>query len=522
MVGVRGRQKPAKVSEPVDAVDVLVTSGRRRELRALGQLLGAPFRSELASSSREALLRTAERDFAAIVIDATSPALDGFALARAIRARQRTRRVPLIFVIERDADAPRIYRGKGFAPVDHVVRPVDRDVIRAKALASADLARRERRSAGHTEELERAARRARKLELTAAAAAADKRFANLTQAIPELVVTLDSAGSLEFCNRRWLEYTGLSIEHSRGRGWVLAIHPDDRRRSVRAWERSISSGEVLEIECRLRRGFDGAMRWHTCRALPERDDDGTIVGWLGTYSDSEELKRAIRARDEFLSIASHELRTPLTALKLRLESLAHTAAPDERAARRLNGAIRQTERLERLIDHLLDASRISAGRLVLERTAVSLGEIAGEVVGRAREQPGVTGQVFDLVIEGDVVGTWDRMRIEQVVENLISNALKYGGGRPVGVWVRGADDAVELTVSDHGIGIDAADLSRIFEQYERAEASQGQSGIGMGLYIARQIVQAHAGEIDVESRLGEGSSFRVVLPRSARPPTPLH
>ena len=517
------RREPSPAHDDSDAIDVLVASGRRQKLRMLGQAMGAPrYRCVLAVSSSEALLRAAERDFAVVVIDASAPELDGFGLARALRKRKRSRKVPIVFVIGHEADPASVYRGNVAAPVDHVHRPVDRDVIRTKVLTAAELSRRDRHIARLSASLREAGRRARAGNVTEAAAVADKRYSNLTQAIPELVITLDAAGSLEYCNRRWLEYTGMSAEHSRGRGWVLAIHPDDRRRCVRAWERSLASGEVLEIECRLRRGFDGAMRWHTCRALPERDDDGTIMGWLGTYSDSEELKQAIRARDEFLSIASHELRTPLTALKLRLESLAHTGTPDERASRKLQGAIRQTERLERLIDHLLDASRISAGRLVLERGPVSLGELCSEVLERVREQPGAAAQVFELSADGDLVGSWDRMRLEQVVENLVSNALKYGEGRPIEVGVRGDDDAVELTVSDHGIGIDPPDLGRIFEQFERARSSHGQSGIGMGLYISRQIVQAHGGEIDVASALGQGSVFRVVLPRRSRPLTPLH
>ena len=184
--------------------------------------------------------------------------------------------------------------------------------------------------------------------------------------------------------------------------------------------------------------------------------------------------------------------------------------------------MRQTQRLERLIDHLLDASRIREGHLVLDRSPVSLGELTGEVLERAREGSAATNQVFEFVTEGDLVGTWDGMRLEQVVENLVSNALKYGAGKPIEVAVCEGDDAVDLRVEDHGIGIHPADLSRIFEQFERGASGRGRSGLGLGLYITRQIVTAHGGRIEVASRLGEGSVFRVVLPRRAPPLTPPH
>lgn len=168
----------------------------------------------------------------------------------------------------------------------------------------------------------------------------------------------------------------------------------------------------------------------------------------------------------------------------------------------------------------LDASRITAGHLVLERDTVCLAEVVREVLERAREQPGTGGQAFELGLEGDVTGLWDRLRIEQVVDNLVSNALKYGAGKPIRVSTRSRGEVAELLVEDRGIGIEPADLSRIFDQFERGAASRGRSGIGLGLYITRQIVRAHGGDIDVVSRPGEGSEFRVALPKRPRPVTP--
>ena len=467
-------------------------------------------------TAKDALKRLVERPRSVVIVDAQHSELREIGIA----LRRRRSLVPTILLVGSETNLSELYGGTAPFPLDHVVKPADRDVLQAKVRLMAGLRRRELQLEQQATLIKEVTRKSRRTGGAEGGTGAEKRYENLTQAITEAVMTLDAGGSLEYCNRRWLEYTGLSLERSSGLGFVAALHPEDSRSVVRAWERALASGEAFEIECRLMRGFDGAMRWHTCRALPERDDSGTIVGWLCTYSDSEDLKQAIRARDEFLSIASHELRTPLTALKLRLESLALMALPDERVQRKLDGAVRQTQRLERLIEHLLDASRIRAGKLVLDRSAVSLGELTGEVLARAREGPGETEHFIQLTTEGDLVGTWDGLRLEQVVENLISNAIEYGAGKPIEVAVRGDEDAVELRVEDHGIGIHPTDLARIFEQFERGASGHGRSGLGLGLYITRQIVSAHRGQIEVESRLGEGSVFRVTLPRRAPPLTP--
>lgn len=500
-----------------EPVDILVVDDRPEDLLALGETLNEPcYRLVLVGSPREALKRLLERDFAMILLDVRMPELDGFELARLIKERDRCAFTPILFLTGDDATPAHVSQGYAVGAVDYLQKPVDPSVLRAKVATFAELHRKDQRIAQQAAALREADRRERELKLAELRA----RYASLAEAIPELVMTLDGAGSLEWCNRRWLEYTGLTLEQSQGRGWVAAIHPEDRKRCVRAWEHSLASGDVLDLECRLKRGFDGAARWHVCRALPERDDKGAITGWLGTYSDTEDLKQAIRARDEFLSIASHELRTPLTALKLRLESLAHTASDDEKAKRKIHGAIRQTERLERLIEHLLDASRITTGHLVLERGDVDLGQVTREVLERVRDHPGASEQAFELSCDGDLRGIWDKLRLEQVVENLLSNAVKYGAGKAIRVALRGDENRIQLVVKDYGIGIDPADFSRIFDQFERGATSRGRSGIGMGLFITRQILLAHGGDVEVQSRPGEGSEFKVTLPRRAPVTTP--
>jgi PAS domain S-box-containing protein len=339
---------------------------------------------------------------------------------------------------------------------------------------------------------------------------------NLADAIPEIVWTALPDGALSYTNRRWLEYTGLDIDSARGQGWLSAVHPDDRDGCEREWQETVKTGRVHELECRLRRASDGAYRWHLCRAVPEHDAGGTLVGWLGTYSDFEALKQAICARDEFLLVASHELRTPLTALKLRLQSLQHALRDNEKLRRKIDGAARQSERLERLVEDLLDVSRVTTGHFDLTLGQSDLVEIITEVVERFREESSASGSRIDLELSAGMTGTWDRLRLEQVVTNLVSNALSYGAGKAILITLRGDESRVEIRVRDAGLGIAAEDLSRIFDRFERVEAPRAHGGLGMGLYITREIVHAHGGSVSVESALGEGSSFSVFLPRDQR------
>jgi PAS domain S-box-containing protein len=235
-----------------------------------------------------------------------------------------------------------------------------------------------------------------------------------------------------------------------------------------------------------------------------------------------EAREAVRARDEFLSIASHELKTPLTTLQLQIQGLARKlkSSVEEPAlqglAARVATSERQVERLTALINNLLDISRITAGRLDLDLEPVDLAAVAREAAARFREDLARAGCVLELRAEGECVGQWDRLRLEQVVTNLLSNATKYGAGRPIEIEVDGGEATARFSIRDHGIGIPAEHQARIFERFERAVSDRHYGGLGLGLWIVRQIVDAFGGTIRVESRAGAGSTFTVLLPRAAQ------
>ena len=235
----------------------------------------------------------------------------------------------------------------------------------------------------------------------------------------------------------------------------------------------------------------------------------------------QHLQDAISARDEFLSIASHELKTPLTALGLRLQAMGRVIAADpdsalaKRYSRDVDGMRRQVKRLAELVDGLLDVSRISTGRLKLAMEPVDLAALVQELVARFEAEAERVGCTLDVAVTGPCVGSWDRMRLEQVASNLLSNALKYGAGRPVHLQVEGVDGHARLRVRDEGIGISPDAHLRIFHKFERAVSERHYGGLGLGLYVARTLVEAMGGTIRVESQPGLGATFTMELPLRA-------
>ena len=237
-----------------------------------------------------------------------------------------------------------------------------------------------------------------------------------------------------------------------------------------------------------------------------------------------QAREAIRARDEFLSVASHELNTPLATLTLQLDEALSPGpdtsgeglAPPSRTAGILR-ARRQLDRLSRLVANLLDISRVTAQRLQLELSSVDLTATTREVAEQMAPELTRLACPLRLRTNGPVVGRWDAMRVNQIVTNLLSNACKYGAGKPIDVAVEAAEGMARLTVRDQGIGIAQADAERIFECFERAVSARHYGGLGLGLYITRQVVEAHGGNIGVSSEPGAGSTFVVELPLQPHP-----
>jgi signal transduction histidine kinase len=233
-----------------------------------------------------------------------------------------------------------------------------------------------------------------------------------------------------------------------------------------------------------------------------------------------EAQDAVRARDTFLSVASHELNTPLTSLTLNVQALRRdlevrsaSVPPSEALSSKVLAVQRQLSRLSSLVRELLDVSRITAGRLRLEREELDLAALAREMVPRFSEDLARAGCELRLDAPVPATGHWDRLRLEQVLQNLLSNAIKYGRGKPIEVRVGADAERAWLAVRDEGMGIPPEGQSRLFQRFERLASERHYGGLGLGLWIVKQIVDALEGRILVESTPGLGSTFTVELPR---------
>ena len=362
-----------------------------------------------------------------------------------------------------------------------------------------------------------------------AAKDSETRFRQIAESMPQLVWTADPCGNLNYCNKRWTEYTGTEGPSTPGFNWCATVHEDDIAESLRVWREARDRGVIMEREHRMRRA-DGQYRWQLARAAPIRDEEGKVVQWFGTITDvhdlrttKEDLEAALRARDEFLSIASHELKTPLTSLKLKAQTLRRAmdrggpaALVPEKVQSLLDQTDKQVGRLGRLIEDMLDISRIRTGKLTMQEESADLGEIAAEAVERIRGEYDAAGVTLELNPAKDPLPVYgDKMRIDQVITNLLSNALRYGRHRPVRVHMEKVDGVAVVKVEDEGIGVAPEAQQKIFNRFERAVSANEISGLGLGLYISQQIVAAHGGEIRLHSEVGKGSCFEVRFPLQA-------
>jgi PAS domain S-box-containing protein len=350
------------------------------------------------------------------------------------------------------------------------------------------------------------------------------------------IFMLDPEGRVASWNSGAERIKGYTSAEILGRHFSVFYTDEDRLagKPDRELRVAAANGRVEDEGWRLRK--DGSKILAHVVISPVRDDKGQLRGFAKVVRDMTERRRieeefreqrtraiaaqlALKERDEFISVAAHELRTPLTVLQLKLQGVENaipeglTVSSGRSTVRsRLEAAVKQTRRLGELVERLLNVSRIVAGKLEMKLEDVDLSDLVRQAVDDFRESALQVGSEVRFAARHAVKGEWDRLRIEEVIANLLSNAVKYGGGKPIEVYVDDTGDQGRIVVSDQGIGIAAENKERIFERFERAVSGQHFSGLGLGLYIARYIAEAHGGSVKAESA-GQGSTFVVELPK---------
>ncbi len=360
-------------------------------------------------------------------------------------------------------------------------------------------------------------------------------FRLLTETIPQLIWTARPDGLLDYISPRSLEYLGGTAEVLLGEGWVRAVHPEDLPRAAERWQHSLATGEPYEIEFRLKYASDDTYHWHIGRAMPLRDDDGTIIKWFGTNTDiteqknaEEELQRAKeaaddanRAKSQFLANMSHELRTPLNAIILYSELLQEEAEDLGAVALIADlGKVRNAgKQLLSLINDVLDLAKIEAGKMELDPETFDVATLIDEIVATA--QPLVARNANTLTVDcPDDVGSMlnDATKLRQSLFNLISNASKFTSNGAILLTVRrerrAGKEWIAFGVADSGIGMTEEQIAKLFQPFMQADVSTTRKygGTGLGLSITRQVCRIMGGEISVESEPGRGSTFIMHLP----------
>lgn len=357
----------------------------------------------------------------------------------------------------------------------------------------------------------------------------EERLRTMADNISQLAWVCDSLGNVTWYNRRWLEYTGLAFEDMKGWDWSKVQHPDHLDRVIAGVKRSAETGEPWDDTFPLR-GKDGEYRWFLSRAVPIRDAHGNIVSWFGTNTDvtearadQEALRETDRHKNEFLAMLAHELRNPLAPIRSAVQVLRLAGGKPEVVASVTDMMERQVGQMGRLVDDLLDVSRVSRGKIELRRGRVELASVVHHAVEAARSQMeakeheiAVTLPTKPLYVHGDPT------RLAQMVGNLLNNACKFtdkGGLVSVTGKLEGA--LAVIRVRDSGIGMAASELPRIFDMFMQVDTSmeRSNSGLGIGLTLVKSLVELHGGSVQAQSAgLGQGSEFTVRLPIVAEAP----
>lgn len=369
----------------------------------------------------------------------------------------------------------------------------------------------------------------------------EQRFRTLVEQIRDYAIfMLDQDARVATWNYGAQRIKGYTSNEIRGKPLSLFYTPEDlaEGRMDRMLEQAARAGVAHDIGWRVRK--DGSRFWASSTLTALRDSKGGLYGYAKVVRDLTEreqaeeqrkafeaAKQAVRVRDEFLSIAAHELRTPLTAVQLQLQGIARQlrlASPPqgghpERLQQGIERALEGAGRLSALVETLLDVSRIAAGRIRLNLSDFDLAEAVNNTILRLSDMIRDAGCSVALQVEPGLSGRWDILRIEQALTNLVSNACKHASRSVIEVGAQASGpETVRLWVKDNGPGIPPEQLERIFGRFERAASSNNYGGLGLGLYVTRQIAEVHGGSAHAHSSLGVGSTFVLELPRIAKRP----
>jgi len=518
-------------------VDILIVDDRREGLMALEAVLSNPeYNIIKALSGREALSQLLLRDFALILLDVQMPDMDGFETASIIKKRERSKNIPIIFVTAISKEEGFVTQGYDVGAVDYVFKPFDPHILKAKVAVFVDLFRKNRKLERQAKllresEIKDRARLLAELEIESL-----RRYRSLADAMPQIVARGNADGFLDYFNKHWTEYSGLSNEQSIGNGWQAAFYPEDLERLLEAWQKAKESGSGFSAECRIRHVADKEFRWHIMRGVPEFDEQGHMTAWITTATDCHDLKTseqslqrameaaeaASRAKSQFLANMSHEIRTPLGAMLGFAELLLNPNQSEAERREFVETVRRNGQQLSKIIDEILDISKVEAGRLDVESIETSMRELVLDVWSLLKLSAREKG--LDLRFEvkdrlpADIYS--DPTRLRQILFNVVGNAIKFSESGMVLVTASFDGSHAVFDVKDNGPGLSDEQAKTLFQPFTQADSSTTRKfgGTGLGLALSRSLARALGGDLFLlESHPGHGSTFRIKVGMGTEP-----
>lgn len=481
---------------------ILLVDDKPENLYSLKTILSLhSFPVDTADSGEEALKKVLKNSYALIILDVQMPGMDGFEVAETLSGYSKSKDIPIIFLSAASTEKKFITKGYTSGGIDYIIKPIDPDILLLKVKTFYKLFE-QTRQLNEMQDILRSEIEFRKKAQAEINTKAQELRSTL-ESIPQLAFTTRISGQIEYTNSQWLAYQN-------NPECFPETHPDDPDIEP-AFMASLPAGKPFEMEVRIKKIADNEYRYHLFRVLPALEN-GAIARWVGTFTDIEDQKQAVKRKDEFISIASHELKTPLTTIKAYVQLL-ERMTEDGIASNYVNRTLFQVKKLDSLITDLLDISRIESGKMKFDKKNFLFEPMLDGILDMA----GQTYPEFVFIKKGkaDVEICGDEMRLEQVLVNFISNAVKYSGTRKE-VYIETSitpDKELKISVKDFGIGIPKEYQADLFKKFYRVEQSATHAqGLGIGLYICAEILERHNCKYGVQSVPGEGSVFYFSIP----------
>ena len=553
-------------TSPRRDVDVLLVDDRTENLLAIEAILEPLALNLIRASSGEAALRQVlRRDLAVILLDVQMPGMNGFETAKVIKSRERSRHVPIIFLTAISKEEQYVFEGYSVGAVDYLSKPFHPDVLRSKVSVFVELHEKSRQIRDQEQRLRHAERREIELEHRVRLSESEARMAEVVESAIDAIVMFDEEQRVTLFNAAAERVFGVNSKSAVGRP-IGELFPAEYRsdfidrvcatapvvRPGRAHVHAIpqlesamgvrASGETFPIECsvsclELAEGkiYTIIARDITDRMKAEQELRDQATRLARTTAELKlaneelarrqvELEKAITARSRFYASMSHELRTPINAiLGYNTLLLDHIYGPlNEKQTQGVRRAQKAAKHLLELVNDVLDLSKIEAGKIELQLQPVPFPTLIEDLFVTMRPLADERGSNLSLVVEGEprkIIS--DPRRVRQILINLLSNAIKFGNGKPIQVTFIGLDDgSVRIDVADHGVGIAAEDIPKIFDEFVQLQKTHNEQGTGLGLPISSRLATLLNGRLECRSVPGEGSTFTLLLPPNVDTGTP--